>query len=190
MEVEVVCILVQVLFQSPSVHCHLVALVLVEVDHEGGEAFFVGLELLDDLVTFHYRIFEGEECLVLPHYLGVQTSDLDGQVIDLYPAFVDVTLYILQILSFLLDLPVQLLIPRSKHLPLRLHGQSQQALTLHLLIDGLKIHTQAMIIPDTKFKGKTSLLDLLDHILVIFMVHEYSLKVGHISAIIKTTNCK
>jgi hypothetical protein len=47
-----------------------------------------------------------------------------------------------------------------------------------------------MIIPDTKFKGKTSFLDLIDHFLVFVMVHEYSLKVGHISAIIKTINCE
>jgi hypothetical protein len=53
MEVEIICILVHVLLQSPGVHCNLVALVVVEVDHEGGEAFLVGLELFDDLVTFH-----------------------------------------------------------------------------------------------------------------------------------------
>lgn len=47
-----------------------------------------------------------------------------------------------------------------------------------------------MIIPDTKLKRKNSFLHLLYHFLVIFMVHEYSLKVGHISTIINTTNCK
>lgn len=104
MEGEVLCVLAQVFFVSSGVHCYLAGLVLVEVDHEGGKAFLVGLELLDDLVTFHYGMFEGEQCLVVPHYLAIQTADLDCDVIDFYPEFGNATLDILQILSFLIDL--------------------------------------------------------------------------------------
>lgn len=96
----------QVFFQSPAFHRYLITLILMEVDYEGGKAFFVGLVLLDDLDVFHDAIFEGEEGLIFLHYLAIQTTDLEGQFIDFCPAFGNFVLNILKVLSLLHDLPL------------------------------------------------------------------------------------
>lgn len=117
-EVEVFYVLEELLLKPLGCDCHLVVLVLVEVDQESGVVMLLLLQPLADILIILDYAVELLHGFAEPHDLGIEAIHLVLELLDASPVPLDFLLDLLLLPSSLHNITQEVLILVCQHLAL------------------------------------------------------------------------